>query len=103
MEFNPQFTSIWNTLFPSKDNEAAVKLELQDVGRVLLNAPKIAGCSGNSPYTNALVVMRLKLQKQSALKFFSRIIMTLAKNTHSAVRSASGIILYAKHTLASNS
>jgi hypothetical protein len=23
MEFNPQFTSIWNTLFPSKDNEAA--------------------------------------------------------------------------------
>jgi hypothetical protein len=23
MEFNPQFTSLWNTLFPSKDNEAA--------------------------------------------------------------------------------
>ena len=51
MEFNPQFTSIWNTLFPSKDNEAAVKLELQYVGRVPLNAPIIAGCSGNSPYT----------------------------------------------------
>ena len=29
MEFNLQFTSICNTLFPSKDNEAAVKLELQ--------------------------------------------------------------------------
>jgi hypothetical protein len=51
MEFNSQFTSICNTLLPSKDNEAAVKLELQDVGRVALNAPKIAGCSGNSPYT----------------------------------------------------
>jgi hypothetical protein len=61
------------TIFPSQDNEAAVKLELQNVGRVPLNAPKIAGCSGNSPYTvycNELVVMRLKLQKQSALKFF---------------------------------
>ena len=29
MEFNPQFTSICNTLFPSKDSEAAVILELQ--------------------------------------------------------------------------
>ena len=53
MEFNPQFTSIWNTLFPSKDNAAAVKLELQYVGRVSLNAPRITGCSGNSPYTFA--------------------------------------------------
>ena len=41
------------TILPSKDNEAAVKLELQDVGRVPMNAPKIAGCSGNSPYTFA--------------------------------------------------
>ena len=39
------------TILPSKHNEAAVKLELQYVGRVPLNAPKIAGCSGNSPYT----------------------------------------------------
>jgi hypothetical protein len=29
--------------------------------------------------------------------------MTLAKNEHSEVRSASGIILYAKHTVVSNS
>ena len=65
MEFNPQFTSICNTLFPSKDNEAAVKLELQDVGRVPLNAPRIAGCSGNSPYTFASVVSHKYLYSMS--------------------------------------
>ena len=60
--------------------------------------------------------MRLKFHKHSVVKFVSRIIpyaksygtiflaelMTLAKNEHSEVRSASGIILYAKHTVVSN-
>jgi ribosomal protein L18E len=60
-----------------------VKLELQDVGRVPLNAPKIAGCSGNNPYifvscneTKTSKANNLKVTI-GALKFFSRIIQQL--------------------------
>jgi hypothetical protein len=63
--------------------------------------------------------MRLKYHKRSVVIFASRIIphaklcgtdtifqdesMTLAKNEHGEVRSVSGIILYAKHTVVSKS